>query len=199
MTTRLYPLFVDLRNRTCVVVGGSEMAEAKIRELLDTGARIRLIAHEVTAQISAWAQDGVLEWEPRAYASGDLQEAFLVVSAADSSTNARVFAEAGRQNIFCNAVDDTPHCSCYASALVRRGPLQIAISTAGNSPALAQRLRKEFEQQFTEEYGPWVRQLGETRALLFQNKTITAENRRKILHDQASAVAFEAFLTSRRE
>jgi precorrin-2 dehydrogenase/sirohydrochlorin ferrochelatase len=195
MTANLHPLFLNLRNRTCVVVGGREMAEAKARELLDAGARIRLIAPEVTHQISAWVQAGFLEWEPRAYANGDLRDAFLVVVIADSDTNARVFADAEKQNTFCNAVDDIPHCSCYASAVVRRGPLQIAISTAGNSPALAQRLRKELERQFSEEYGPWVQQLGEMRALL-QNKKMAAETRRKILHDQASVAAFEGFRTT---
>lgn len=196
MTSSLYPLFLNLRDRRCVVVGGSEIAEAKIRELLDAGARILLIAPAVTSQISAWAQTETLRWEPRAYKCGDLHGAFLVVSIADGETNARVFADAERQNTFCNALDDIPHCSCYASAVMRRGALQIAISTAGNSPALAQRLRKEFERQFSEDYGPWVQQLGETRALLFQDKAITSETRRKILHDQASTAAFEAFRAS---
>lgn len=197
MTPALYPLFLNLKNRACVVVGGSEMAEGKARELLDAGARVRLIVPEVTRQISAWAQTGTLEWKPRSYATGDLQDAFLVVSVAGPDINALVFADAERQCMFCNAVDDIPNCSCYASAVVRRDPLQIAISTGGNSPALAQRLRKEFEEQFSEDYGPWVRQLGESRAALFQDTKLTAEARRKNLHDQASREAFEAFSTSR--
>jgi precorrin-2 dehydrogenase/sirohydrochlorin ferrochelatase len=142
MSGNLYPLFLNLQGRTCVVVGGTEMAEGKTRELVDAGARIRLIAPEVTNQISAWVQEGKLHWEPKVYEAGDLREAYLVVSVADTDTNARVFADAEAQHIFCNAVDDIQHCSCYASAVVHRGPLQIAISTAGNSPALAQRLRK---------------------------------------------------------
>lgn len=199
MTASLYPLFLNLRNRTCVVVGGNEMAEAKARELLSAGARIRLIAPVVTAQISEWAQADSVEWRPRVYANGDLRDAFLVVSIADPDTNARVFEDAEKQKVFCNAVDDIPQCNCYASAVVRRGPLQIAISTGGNSPALAQRLRKELEQQFSEEYGPWVQQLGEQRTLLFQDKTITADARRTILHDQASPAALQVFRTSRRQ
>jgi len=199
MTANLYPLFLNLRDRTCVVVGGSEMAEAKARELLDAGARIRLIAPQVTKQISAWVRAGAMAWEPRAYAGGDLQGAFLVVSIADAETNARVFADAEEQGTFCNAVDDISHCSCYASAVVRRGPLQIAISTGGNSPALAQRLRKEFEGQFSEEYGPWVEYLGKTRTVLLRNMGITSDARREILHQQASVAAFEAFRTSRHE
>jgi siroheme synthase-like protein len=175
MSGNLYPLFLDLQGRTCVVVGGGEMAEEKTCQLVDAGARVRLIAPEVTNQISAWAQEGKLHWEPRAYETGDLHEAFLVVSVANSHTNARVFADAEAQHIFCNAVDDIPNCSCYASAVVRRGPLQIAISTAGNSPALAQRLRKELEEQFGEEYGPWVECLGETRAVLLQDNGVAGE------------------------
>jgi precorrin-2 dehydrogenase/sirohydrochlorin ferrochelatase len=193
MSANLYPLFLNLRDRNCVVVGGSEMAERKTRGLLDAGARIRVIAPEVTRQISAWAESGKLQWNARPYQIGDLRDAFLVVSAADAETNARAFAEAEAEHTFCNAVDDIPHCNCYASAVVRRGPLQIAISTAGNSPALAQRLRKQFEEQFGEEYGPWVQQLGETRRLLSQDKAVNIATQRKMLHEQASAAAFEAF------
>ena len=196
MSANLYPLFLNLRDRACVVVGGSEMAEGKTRGLLDAGARIRVIAPEVTGQISAWAESGKLQWHARPYQIGDLRDAFLVVSAADAETNARVFVEADAEHTFCNAVDDIPHCNCYASAVVRRGSLQIAISTAGNSPALAQRLRRELEEQFDEEYGPWVQQLGETRKLLSQDQALNPATQRKKLHQQASAAAFEAFRLS---
>lgn len=198
MSTSLYPLFLNLKDRTCVVVGGTEMAEGKIRELLESGARIRVIAPEITRQISAWADSGKLKWIPRNYETGDLDDAFLVVAIADPATNASVFAEAEMQHTFCNAVDDIAHCNCYASAVLRRGPLQIAISTAGNSPALAQRLRKEFEKQFGEEYGAWVQQLGEARRRLFQDTTITVEMRREMLQAQATAVAFADFRDSQR-
>jgi len=199
MNTSLYPMFLNLRDRTCVVIGGGEMAEGKTSELLAAGAKIVLIAPSATPQIAAWAEERTIQWQKRTYETGDLRDAFLVVAIADRETNAAVFHDAEMQHIFCNSVDDIPHCNCYASAVVRRGPLQIAISTAGNSPALAQRLRKEFEEQFREEYGPWVEHLGEQRSLLFQNKTVNSQARRKILHEQASAEAFEAFQTSYRE
>lgn len=199
MSANLYPLFLNLKGRRCVVVGGSEMAELKTRDLLDAGARVGVIAPEVTIQISTWAASGKVQWKAQGYESGDLCDAFLVVSVADAKTNARVFADAEREHIFCNAVDDTPHCSCYASAVLRRGPLQLAISTAGNSPALAQRLRDELGQQFGEQYGPWVKQLGEARSILFQDETISNEIRRHMLHMQASAEAFDAFRTSQQQ
>jgi precorrin-2 dehydrogenase / sirohydrochlorin ferrochelatase len=194
--SRLYSLFLNLQGRVCVVVGGSEMAEGKIRELLGAGAKVRVIAPAVTEQIAAWSQAGMLQWLGRVYEGGDVRDAFLVVSVADSATNARVFEEAEVLQTFCNAVDDIDHCNCYASAVVRRGPLQIAISTAGKSPALAQRLRKELEERFGEEYASWVTRLGELRSGLFQDKGIGTATRRRILHEQASAAAFERFRCS---
>lgn len=196
MSASLYPLFLNLQGRACVVIGGNEMAEGKVRDLLEAEAKVRLIAPDVTPQIAEWAREGKLRWQSRPYLGGDLSDAFLVVSIADAETNAQVFEEAEARQIFCNAVDDIPHCNSYASSVVRRGPLQIAISTAGKSPALAQRLRKELEERFGEEYGPWVQQLGELRAQLFEDERIDAETRRRKLHEQASASEFENFRAS---
>jgi len=193
MNAPLYPLFLNLQGRVCVVIGGNDIAEAKLRDLIDTEAKIRLIAPEVTPQIVEWSRAGKLHWEPRSYQRGDLTDAFLVVSIATAGTNTQVLEEAEARHIFCNTVDDIPHCNSYASAVVRRGPLQIAISTAGKSPALAQRLRKELEGRFSEEYSPWVQRLGELRSQLFEDKQIDGETRRRMLHEQASASAFERF------
>jgi precorrin-2 dehydrogenase/sirohydrochlorin ferrochelatase len=196
VNVRLYPLFLNLRDRVCVVVGGTEVAEGKIRELLDAGAKIVVIAPSVTDQIAAWSQARTLQWQARPYKSGDLRAAFLVASAAGPEINSQVFEEAEKQHTWCNAVDDTAHCNCYASAVVRRGALQIAVSTEGKSPALAQRLRKELEQQFSAEYALWVERLGELRSRLLQDDSIDGETRRRILHEQASAPAFQAFRDS---
>ena len=191
--SRLYPLFLNLHGRSCVVIGGDHMAEAKIADLLEAEARVKVIAEAVTGEIAEWAREGRVRWEARTYAPGDLKAAFLVVSIADPAINAEVFAEAEERSTFCNAVDDIEHCNCYASAVVQRGPLQIAISTAGNSPALAQRLRSEFEQRIGLEYAAWVEELGAQRSRLFQDPTLDSATRRKLLHEQASPVAFEAF------
>lgn len=199
MTAPLYPLFLKLQGRTCVVVGGDATAEAKTRDLIAAGARVRLISPTVTRQIAKWSSAGTLRWEQRLYQEGDLAGAFLAVSCACAAVNARVFAESEKRNIFCNAVDDLGHCSCYASAVVRRGPLQIAISTAGKSPALAQRFRKELEQQFPPEYEMWVERLGELRSRLFEDEGMDPEARKAILREQASAPAFESCKTKREE
>jgi precorrin-2 dehydrogenase len=198
MGAALYPLFLNLQGRPCVVVGGGQVAEAKARDLLAAGARVRVICATVTEIISEWSRVGTLIWEARPYQEGDLENAFLVVSCADAGTNAKVFAESERRNIFCNAGDDVEHCSAYACAVVRRGPLQIAISTAGKSPALAQRLRKELEQRFPPVYGLWVERLGELRRHLFKNESMERETRTAILHKEAGASAFEEFCRARR-
>src|SRR4029077_2822787 len=120
----------------------------------------------------------------------DLDGAFLVITATSSpDVNAQVFAEARKRNVLCNSVDDPDNCDFYYPAVVNRGDLQIAISTNGRSPALAQRLRKELEEQFGPEYETWVKELGEAREQLTAQK-VPLEPRRKLLHEIASSDAF---------
>jgi len=187
-----YPLFLNLRGRNCVVVGGNATAEAKVRDLLKAGAKVKVIASKVTDAIASWVRTERVQWENRHYETGDLRDAFVIVTAAGNKVNAEVYAEAEARNALCNAVDDVEHCNCFASSVVRRGPLQIAISTSGNSPALAQRLRLELEQQFGPEYFSWVKELGKLRRRLF-SEGLDREARTRKLHEQASAAAFELF------
>jgi siroheme synthase-like protein len=193
----MYPLFLNLWERDCLVVGGNQMAEAKVRDLLQAGARVTVIAPEVTDVIARWAGTQQVQWQERDYQTGDVRDRFLVVTVAGSSTNAKVYADADSRSTLCNAVDDVEHCNCFASSVVRRGPLQIAISTGGKSPALAQRLRVELEQQFGPEYLSWVKELGERRRRLFSEPDLDPDARKTEVHKQASAAAFESFRQSR--
>ena len=119
----LFPMFVKLRDRLCVVVGGGDVAEAKIPGLLEAGAKVRVIAPKVTEAISAWAKDGRLDWAPRKFGPGDLSGAFVVIAATSVlGVNQDVFHEADAQGILCNAVDDPERCHFYYPAVVRRGP-----------------------------------------------------------------------------
>ena len=194
----LFPMFVKLRDRSCVVAGGGEVAEAKIPGLLEAGARVRVVAPEVTEAISAWAQEGRVEWSPKKFESGDLAGAFLVIAATSApGVNQEVFREAEAQGILCNAVDDPQRCHFYYPAVVRRGQLQIAISTGGFSPALAQRLRRELEAQFGPEYETWLEWLGTIRSVLRAGGD-DPEDTRKILHLIASNEMFEQFFRTTR-
>ncbi len=186
----LFPLFLKLEGRACLVVGAGSIAEGKIQSLLDAGAKVRVVAPEAGSSIRGWAEDGSLRWEQKKFEPADLDGVFLVITATSSSdVNAGVFHEAQGRGILCNSVDDPEHCDFYYPAVVRRGDLQIAISTAGLSPALAQRLRRELEVQFGPEYSSWLHELGKERQRLFESQ-IDPEERKQILHKLASPQSF---------
>lgn len=181
----LFPLFLKLAGRTALVVGGGEIAESKIASLLHTGATVRVVAPQANAKVAAWAKERAIEWTRRAFDPVDLEGVYLAIAATSlADVNHLVFREARRRNILCNVVDDPPHCDFYFPAVVRRGDLQIAISTAGQSPALAQRLRVELESQFTPEYAQWVAEVGEKRRSILTRQPPSAE-RKTLLHQIA--------------
>ncbi len=142
---RYYPVFIDLEDRLAVVIGGGHIAERKVRTLLECGARVKLIAPEATEGIRALAAEGGIEWLERAYRDGDLAGAFCTYAATDdNSVNTAVFEEATRNSQLCNVVDVPPLCNFIVPSIVNRGDLVIAISTAGNSPALAKRMKEDL-------------------------------------------------------
>jgi len=186
-------MFLKLEGRRCLVVGAGTIAEGKIGGLIATDASIRVIAPEATTQVQTWAGEGKIDWERRKFLTSDLQGVFLVVAATSSTlVHEEIFAEAKKLGVLCNVVD-VPHlCDFFYPAIVRRGSLQIAISTAGESPALSQRLRKELEQQFGPEYEAWVTAIGEARSEL-ATRNLSAEDRKEILHELASREFYEKF------
>jgi len=164
----LFPMFVKLEGRSCLVVGAGAIGEGKISGLLEAGAVVSVDSPQATPRVHKWYTSGVVKWLRRKFRKEDLDAKFLVIAAtASAKVNAMVFEEARRRNVLCNSVDDPPHCDFFYAAVVRRGDLQIAISTNGKSPALAQRLRKRFERQFGPEYEDKVNQLGAARERLF--------------------------------
>jgi precorrin-2 dehydrogenase/sirohydrochlorin ferrochelatase len=195
---KLFPMFLKLSARPCLVVGAGTIAESKIASLLGAGGRVRVVAPEATPQVRSWARSNSIEWRQRPFQPDDLEGMFLVVAATSSTElHERIFAQATQRGVLCNIVDVPPLCDFYYPSVVQRGALQIAISTAGQSPALAQRLRKQLEDQFGPEYEEWLAQLGEARDKLFSTK-LDPEERKRLLHQDASEEAFEAFLRNRR-
>ena len=195
---KLFPMFLKLSARPCLVVGAGTIAESKIASLLEAGARVRVVAPEATAQVRSWTASDNIEWHPRPFEPADLKGMFLVIAATSSiELHERVYKEATQRGVLCNIVDVPALCDFYYPSVVQRGALQIAISTAGQSPALAQRLRKQLEEYFGPEYQEWLAQLGEARDKLRSTNT-DSEERKRLLHDDASEEAFEAFLRTRR-
>ncbi|MGB7280986.1 MAG: bifunctional precorrin-2 dehydrogenase/sirohydrochlorin ferrochelatase [Candidatus Acidiferrum sp.] len=190
----LFPIFIKLGGRLVVVIGGGNVAEAKIPGTLSAGAQIRLIAPAVTPQIAEWVRLGKIDWRPKEFETADLDGAFLAIAATSApSANEAVFREAEARGILCNAVDDIKHCHFYYGAVVQRGDLQIAISTNGKSPALAQRLRQEFETQFVPEYELWLQWLGAARETL-RASSPSPDTTKRLLHELASRPMFEQFV-----
>ncbi len=165
--TNLFPMFMKLAGKQCLVVGAGKVGEPKIGGLIDTGARIQVVAIEASGQVREWADAGKIELELRAFHASDLDGKFLAVAAtASNSLNKLIYREAQRRGVLCNVVDVPEYCDFFYPAVVRRGDLQIAISTAGQSPSLAQKIRQQLERQFGPGYAAWVEQLGETRRLI---------------------------------
>jgi siroheme synthase-like protein len=196
----LFPIFVKLEGRLVVVVGGGEIAAGKIEGLLRAGARLRVIAPEVHTLFAEPIRNRKIEWLPRKFAAGDLDGATLVIAATSAAgVNASVFREAETRGILCNAVDDIENCHFYYGSIVQRGDLQIAISTNGKSPALAQRLRRELEQQFGPEYEMWLEWLGVARELLRVADGGGTESNKQMLHQLASKPMYERFVEEARK
>jgi len=167
-------------------VGAGRIAASKIDSLCAAEARVTVIAPEADARIAEMSESGKIVWHQRAYATGDLAGQFLAVAAtSDAAVNRAVFAEAEAAGILVNAVDDPPFCDFYFPSVVRRGDLQIAISTAGASPALAQRLRKEIDALLPLDAGEWLAELGNLRQEILQREPAN-EARRELLHQLAS-------------
>lgn len=194
----LFPMFLKLDGQKCVVIGGGKIAESKLEALLAAGAYIRVIAPEASERIRELNLCGALRWDPFCFAPKDLNGALLAVAATGArEVNEQVFRAAEERGVLCNAVDDPEHCHFYYPAVVQRGDLQVAISTAGKSPALAQRIRIELEQRFDEGYSEWLSWLGAVRELFFR-KPIEPEKRREALHRVAASGVYERFRFSRR-
>src|SRR5438477_1858046 len=143
--TAFYPVFLDLRGRRAVVIGGGAVAEQKVHGLVGAGAHVTVVSTDVTPALGALARRNAIEHKRRPYRRGDLKGAWLAIAATDDrGTNGAVWAEAEQLGVPLNAVDDLEHCSFIAPAVHREGDVTVAVSTAGKSPALAVRLRQRI-------------------------------------------------------
>jgi siroheme synthase-like protein len=160
-----YPLFLDLRGKSCLVVGGGPIARRRVQGLLEAGSRVKVVAREASAELVEWARAGGIELEEREYDHKDLAGVFLVVAATDDPVlQAAIAREAKERGLLVNSVDDAANSNFIAPAVVRRGEFAIAVSTGGRSPALAARMRERIEGMFGPEYEEFVDLLGRLRS-----------------------------------
>lgn len=189
----LFPVFLKLSGKRCLIVGAGKTAEQKVPALLASGATVSIVAPAATPKVQSWVREEKIFWIRRRFDNHDLDGIFMAVVATSSkAVNRAVFQEAQRRNVLCNVVHDRAFCDFYYPAVVRRGPLQIAISTAGHSGALAQRLRQELENQFGPEWESWLAWLGEARKSLYDDP-LSPRRRRTMLHKLAARKNQEEF------
>jgi siroheme synthase-like protein len=192
MSAPLLPLFVKLEGRPCLIVGAGVVALQKITSLLECGANVTVVAPEARDEVRALVDSGKIEWVRRAYRTEDIAGQHLVIAAtSDPEVNHGVYGDAVKAGLLANAVDDPPFCDFYFGSVVRRGPLQIGISTAGESPALAQRLRQQLEAMLDDATGPWLERLGALRRLVLQSRP-AGEPRNRLLRTLASREVCDA-------
>uniref|UniRef100_A0A7V4JP25 precorrin-2 dehydrogenase n=1 Tax=Thermodesulfobacterium geofontis TaxID=1295609 RepID=A0A7V4JP25_9BACT len=187
MISEFFPVFLNLKDKLCIVIGGGKVAERKVENLLTAKAKIKLISPEVTLKLKKLAEEGKIEWEKRVYKKGDLNSAWLVIAATDNpEIQKEIFKEAEEKHIFCNIVDVPELCSFIVPSTIRRGLLTIAISTSGVSPAVARRLRETLEEIIGEEYVLYLKLMKDLRKQIL-NLNLSPEEKEEKLQKLALA------------
>ena len=164
LDTPFYIACLKLEGRKCLVVGGGDIGLEKVEGLLACNGEVTLVAPEAIEPLRELAAEGSIRWERRAYEPADLEGAFMVIAAtADTDVNIGVYEDAERRAMLVNVVDVPPLCNFILPAIIRTGPLAIAISTAGASPALAKRIRNQIAEEYGEPYARLAIMLNEVR------------------------------------
>jgi len=193
----LFPIFLKLANLRCLAVGGGKVAEPRIDALLAAKASLLVVAPKVTSSIQHWAREKKLVLEERPFELSDLDGVRLAICATSSAaTNRAVYEESQNRHVLCNVADEPELSDFYFPTVMRRGALQMAVSTGGNSPALEQRLCDELEKKYGPEYESWLEWLGKARASIFADP-LSPRRRKTLLRKLASERGLEEFLRRR--
>ena len=184
---RYYPIYLDIRGRVCIVIGGGKVAERKVVSLLHAGAKVRVVSPVVTMSLKEMSGKGIIGWKERLYRKGDLKGAFMAYAATDDEdVNRKISEEAHGNRVLLNIADEPEMCDFIIPSVVERGRLSIAISTGGASPALAKRLKLDLEERYGEEYALFLETMAAIRQKLL-TKEVASDKNRKIFNKLASS------------
>ncbi len=196
---RYYPIYLDLKDRAVLVVGGGVIAEGKALQLVEAGARVRLVSPDLTPRLTELVESGDVEYRQGKFESGDLKGVVLVISATnDQAVNEEVARQAADLGLLFNVVDQPALCSFITPALVTRGNLQISVSSGGGSPSVIQRVKREIGELIGDEYGELLEVAAEMRAEAKQALK-TYEARRRVLQAFVESEAIELLRAGKRE
>lgn len=189
-----YPIFIDLKGKTALVVGGGNVAERKIEVLLDCGAKINIVSNELTDKLKNLVEVYGIRHLNEEFSKKHLEGVFLVIAATDDKQlNHKISKIAKKMGLLINAVDQLPDCNFIVPSIVKRGDLLIAISTSGKSPALAQKIRKQLDTQFGSEYKAFLVLMGRVRKEML-SKGLSQEENSRIFHEIVESDVLEALL-----
>ncbi|MBW1889289.1 MAG: bifunctional precorrin-2 dehydrogenase/sirohydrochlorin ferrochelatase [Deltaproteobacteria bacterium] len=175
---KYFPVFLDINDRNCLVIGGGSVGTRKALALVESGANVTVISPTVTDTLRSLARRGTINLKTRTYCPADMEGMFLVFGATNQETlNRQINQDAERLNMLCNIADRPAVCNFILPATVKRGDLVIAISTSGKSPAFAKELRKHLETQFGDEYATLLTLMGGIRSLLLKEKHAPEEHK----------------------
>jgi len=176
---KYYPVFLDISDKPCAVVGGGEVACRKVQRLLQCGARVTVIADALSPELEALKARGEITHIDDQYAAEHIASALIVIGATDNRhVNEQIFRDARTERILVNIVDEPERCDFILPSIVERGDLAVAVSTGGKSPALAKRLRRELEQIFGTEYEIYLDIMGQIREMVLARGKSSDENRK---------------------
>jgi precorrin-2 dehydrogenase/sirohydrochlorin ferrochelatase len=186
---RYYPVFLDVEGKTCLIVGGGDVAARKAKSLADAGACVRIVSPEFCGRLQRMADRGKVSLERKRFAASDVDDAFLAIACTDDrKVNEKVRAAARRRGMLTNVVDSAELCNFILPAVVSRGPLKIAVSTSGVSPALARRIRKDLEKRYPRGYGDFLELMEKSRSRIIEQ--VPASRPRKRIFEALTAQRF---------
>jgi precorrin-2 dehydrogenase len=173
-----YPIFLNIKERSCLVVGGGDVGTRKVEMLLKCGASVTIVSSDATEKLKHLSKEQRIRLIIRKYTSSDLENRFLVIGATnDEQLNQQISMDAEKQKLLCNIVDRPAVCNFILPAIVQQGDLVMAISTSGKSPAFAKKLRKDLENQFDEAYAVFLYLMGAIRSRLLAQKHAPEEHK----------------------
>ncbi len=175
---KYYPVYLDINDRNCLVVGGGRVGTRKVKGLLESGAQVTVVSLDVTQTITTWAAEKKIRLFQRAYKANDLDGHFMVIGATDNEVlNRQIYTDAEKRNMLCNIADWPQGCNFILPAVIRRGDLSLAISTSGKSPAFARFLRLKLEREYGMEYARLLDLMGTIRQKLLAQEHAPEEHK----------------------
>lgn len=187
-----YPVFLDIKGRACLVVGGGAVGTRKVEKLLECEASVTVVSCRASEKLKMFSNEHRIRLKERAYRISDLQGKFLVIGATDDEgLNRQLSRDAEQHNLLCNIADRPAECNFILPSIIRQGDLVIAISTSGKSPAFAKKLRLDLEKQFDEAYGVFLELMGAVRQRLLRESHVPEEHKplfQKIIHSDIVAM-----------